>query len=67
MSNNQIILMIQNPILRRRLTRVVETANFSLIEVETVDAVSLSTEPTAIVVELELPDVIDAISKWKSA
>ncbi len=67
MANKQIILMIQNPILRRRLTHVVEAANFSLTEVETPDEVSSSTEPMAIVIELELPGVIEAIAKWKSA
>jgi nitrite reductase/ring-hydroxylating ferredoxin subunit/CheY-like chemotaxis protein len=66
MANKQIILMIQNPILRRRLTHVVEAANFSLAEVTTLEMVSASAEPMAIVVELELPDIIDAISKWKS-
>ncbi len=62
----QLVLIVEHPVLRKRLLMVAHTVRLEVVETAVSDVLTLPTQPIAIVVELELSGAITAITTWKA-
>ncbi|MFQ5410507.1 MAG: Rieske (2Fe-2S) protein, partial [Anaerolineales bacterium] len=65
MAAELLVLMAQHPVLRHRVHLAAETAGLQVVEVAAPEELDADIHPIAIVVELELPDALQAVRAWK--